>query len=63
MTNEKINILYVDDEPNNLVSFIANLRGFYNIYTATSAEEGKKILNTEEIHVIITDQRMPGITG
>jgi len=63
MPKEKINILYVDDEPNNLVSFVANLREFYTIYTATSVEEGKKILNTKDIHVLITDQRMPGITG
>jgi PAS domain S-box-containing protein len=63
MLNEKINILYVDDEPNNLVSFNANFRKFFNIYTASSAEEGKDILNTREINVLITDQRMPGITG
>jgi PAS domain S-box-containing protein len=63
MNNEKINVLYVDDEPNNIISFKANFRRLYNVYTAGSAEEGRKILNSNEIHVLITDQKMPGITG
>lgn len=58
-----IKVLYVDDEVNNLVSFKANFRSFFEIYTATSADEGKKILSREEIHVLVTDQRMPGTSG
>ncbi|MGZ4098797.1 MAG: response regulator [Bacteroidia bacterium] len=56
-------ILYIDDEANNLISFIANFRPHYQIFTASSAEEGKKILAENKIKVIITDQRMPGMTG
>ncbi len=56
-------ILYVDDEINNLNSFKASFRRHFNIFTAQSAREGRKILGTEEIGVIITDQRMPGETG
>ncbi len=63
MTNKKINILYVDDEINNLVSFKATFRIKYNIYTAVSGEEAIKLLDEHNIHVIITDQRMPGMTG
>jgi len=63
LQKEKINILYVDDEPNNLISFTANFREFYNVFTAASAIEGKNILNSQEINVLITDQRMPDITG
>lgn len=63
MEKTEINLLYVDDEPNNLVSFSANFRKFCNIYTAKSAEEGKEILKHQTIHIIITDQRMPNITG
>ena len=59
----RANILYVDDEQNNLNSFTANYRRYYNIFTALSAEEGLKILETEDIHVLITDQRMPKTTG
>ena len=57
------NILYVDDEPHNLSSFSASYRRLYKIFTAESAEEGRKILDKEDIHVIITDQRMPKTTG
>ena len=56
-------VLYVDDEINNLNSFKAAFRRDFDIYTAQSAREGRKILDTNEIGVIITDQRMPGMTG
>ncbi len=59
----QIGVLYVDDELNNLNSFKAAFRRYFNIYTAQSAKEGRKILQHEEIGVIITDQRMPGETG
>jgi len=59
----KINILYVDDEVNNLVAFKANFRTLYDVYIAESAEEGFKILRSTKIHIIITDQRMPNMTG
>ena len=57
------NVLYVDDEENNLNSFRAALRRNYNIYTALSGEEGIDILSKTDIHVIVTDQRMPHMTG
>jgi YesN/AraC family two-component response regulator len=33
------------------------------VFIAPSASEGLKILHSQEIHVIITDQRMPETTG
>jgi DNA-binding NtrC family response regulator len=56
-------VLYVDDEINNLNSFKASFRRDFEIYTASSAKEGRKILDNNEIGVIITDQRMPVMTG
>jgi len=56
-------VLYVDDEINNLNSFKAAFRRDFDIHVAQSAREGRRILDTNEIGVIITDQRMPGITG
>jgi len=58
-----VGVLYVDDEINNLNSFKAAFRRDFNIYTASSAAEGRRILNGNEIGVIITDQRMPVTTG
>lgn len=59
----EIGVLYVDDEINNLNSFKAAFRRDFEIFTAISAKEGRKILDSQEIGVIITDQRMPGMTG
>src|ERR1700744_6588828 len=56
-------VLYIDDEINNLNSFKAAFRRDFEIHTAQSAKEGRKVLDTNEIGVIITDQRMPGMTG
>ncbi|MCX6188143.1 MAG: response regulator [Bacteroidetes bacterium] len=59
----KIQVLYVDDERNNLVSFRANFRIDFDVFIAESADEGREILNHNKINVIITDQRMPIKSG
>lgn len=63
MKNNEINILYVDDELNNLISFKAVFRVKYNVYTAISGEDAIKLLKEKPINIIITDQRMPHMTG
>lgn len=63
MPENKISILYVDDEENNLVSFKANFRIKYNVFIAISGDEAMKIINCKHIDIIITDQRMPNMTG
>jgi class 3 adenylate cyclase len=60
---EKVNILYVDDEEDNLIVFRSAFRRFYKVHTATSGEAGLNVLKTEQIALIITDQRMPSMTG
>ena len=59
----KINVLYVDDEENNLVAFKASFRRYFMIHTAISVQEAKIVLSKHDIHVLITDQRMPGELG
>jgi len=56
-------ILYVDDEEDNLIVFNSTFRRDYEIHLASSARIGLEILKKHEIHVIITDQRMPEMTG
>jgi class 3 adenylate cyclase len=63
METDKLNILYVDDEEQNLVSFKAAFRRYHNIFTANSGKAGLEILQNENIHLIISDQRMPEMTG
>lgn len=64
MQNEKkITVLYVDDEVHNLHSFRATFRRTFNVFTAESGAEGLEIFSRENIEIIITDQRMPNMTG
>lgn len=63
MSNKKVTVLYVDDEQNNLISFKANFRIKYKILTAISGDEALKIMESTPIDIIITDQRMPHMTG
>ena len=61
--DQKVNVLYVDDEASNLSAFKASFRREFNIFLAQSAIEGVDILEKNEIHIVLTDQRMPEITG
>lgn len=63
MTLQKTSILYVDDEEDNLLVFKSSFRRFYDVHTALSAEEGMKILENTPIDVVISDQRMPSVSG
>jgi response regulator RpfG family c-di-GMP phosphodiesterase len=59
----KITVLYVDDEINNLNSFKAAFRRDFKVLTAASGQEGLEILKNNLVHVILTDQRMPEMSG
>ncbi len=56
-------LLYVDDEPNNLLAFRAVFRRFYTILTARSASEACVVLAETPIDLIVSDHRMPQTTG
>ncbi|MEP5105992.1 MAG: response regulator [Ekhidna sp.] len=60
---KKFSLLYVDDEATNLRVFKANFRKFFDVHTSTNPIEAIDILNEEDIQVIVTDQRMPEMTG
>jgi signal transduction histidine kinase len=59
----KHNVLIVDDEKDITDSLERQLRKSYNIFKAQSGIDALKILNKETIHLIISDQRMPEMTG
>lgn len=61
--SKNINVLYVDDEIRSLEGFKANFRRLYNIYVANSAKEARKILETTEIQVLVSDHKMPETSG
>jgi len=59
----KYRILFIDDEEANLRVFRSTFRWDYEVITAISASVAKDILYAEPIDLIITDQRMPDVTG
>ena len=62
--NKDIEILYIDDEINNLFGFKANFRYRYVIHTATTTSEATELLkNNPNIKIIFCDQRMPNELG
>lgn len=56
-------ILYVDDEPANLRTFELSFGREFTILTAESAEEGMRVLNDHPVAVVLSDHKMPGMTG
>jgi DNA-binding NtrC family response regulator len=56
-------ILVVDDEQDNLDAFRFNFKKTFDILTASGGAEALQILAEKEVAVVITDQRMPKMTG
>ena len=61
---EKSKLLLVDDEPNLTSALVRSLdRTQFEIFTADSAQQGLMILAGNDIDVVVSDERMPGMTG
>jgi LytS/YehU family sensor histidine kinase len=56
-------ILYLDDEVDNLIAFKAVFRRSYDVHTAANTEEAWNVLKNTAIQIIISDQRMPEVSG
>ncbi len=56
-------VLYVDDEPENLRIFELTFARKYNVLTARDGEEGLRVLNEHPVAVVLSDHRMPKMTG
>jgi signal transduction histidine kinase len=63
MENESVRILYVDDEEPNLINFKFLFQSKYKVHTALSALQAFEILKKDEFEIILSDQRMPEMTG
>ncbi len=63
MVQEKPTVLYVDDVEINLKLFEATFKKDYDIILAESAKEALKILEEKEVQVLVSDQRMPEMSG
>jgi len=56
-------ILYVDDDHANLVVFEAAMRRHFTVITAPDGAKALEILASRDVAVLLSDQRMPGMTG
>ncbi len=62
-TVKKHTLLVVDDEADVCDSVHDLLRREFRVLRAKNAEEGLKLMREHEVHIIMTDQRMPKVTG
>jgi two-component system, NtrC family, response regulator HupR/HoxA len=63
VAKRKHELLLVDDELANLQKLQRTFMGEYNVHMVQSGEEALRILHGVPIDAIITDQRMPNMTG
>lgn len=62
--DEKVKILYVDDEHYNLELFKLNFKKKYDILLANNASEGLEVLeHNPEVLIVISDMKMPNMNG
>jgi response regulator RpfG family c-di-GMP phosphodiesterase len=59
----KYTLLIVDDEPDVCDSVHDLLRREFRVLKAHSGQEGYRLMQEEEVHIIMTDQRMPKVSG
>jgi serine/threonine-protein kinase len=59
----KARILFVDDEERILTALKSIFRGRYHVFTATSGDQAFEFLQKFRVHLIVSDQRMPGMLG
>ena len=60
---ERPKILFLDDEERILNALSALFRYKYQVFTATDGEQALAILREHHVHVVVSDQRMPKMTG
>lgn len=60
---ERGQLLVIDDEEDILKALYRQFRRDYDVHSAKSADDGYRIMTQIPIQVIISDQRMPGMSG
>lgn len=63
LKDTKVTILYVDDDNCLLENFKSMFKSNYEIITTNNPEVALEILNKQEVQIIISDQKMPHMTG
>lgn len=60
---ERVRVLYIDDEPSSLLSFKANFRHKFEVVTTEDPCLAFALVEQHDIQVVVSDQRMPNMTG
>ena len=58
-----LTVLVVDDEQRSLETLRRTLEEDFTVFTSISAEEGEIVMGREFVHIVLCDQRMPGMQG
>jgi response regulator RpfG family c-di-GMP phosphodiesterase/tRNA A-37 threonylcarbamoyl transferase component Bud32 len=56
-------VLFIDDEERVLNALSALFHGIYEVHTASTGAEALELIRARRFSVIVSDQRMPGMTG
>ncbi len=61
--SERPKVLYLDDDDSNLVSFRANFRDQFDVFTTNNPVEAYTMIGEHKIQIVITDHNMPSMSG
>ncbi len=61
--SDKPRVLYLDDDDSNLVTFRANFRDEFEVFTTNNPVEAYNMINEQKIQIAITDHNMPSMSG
>ena len=59
----RLTVLVVDDEPRSLETLRRTLDDAFDVVTAENAEAAIERMETDAVQLVLSDQRMPGMTG
>ncbi|MCF8380895.1 MAG: response regulator [Bacteroidales bacterium] len=63
ITKDLANLLLVEDNPDNMTTIKAILKGKYNIYEALNGEDGLLLVQSQKPDIILLDMSLPGMDG
>jgi len=63
MNGRRHTLLVVDDEVDVLESLRHLFHRSYRVLTASSGDQALELMNKNDVHLILSDQRMPGMSG
>jgi len=61
--DRRVRVLFVDDEERIVAGLRLLFRPEYNVFVAGGGEEALEMVKRHDIQVVVSDQRMPGMTG